>query len=111
DSASAPASRTVSFMSRTSRASAAVSTVATPSPRASASAKRQSFDAHGGSIDAIAKFQIVRRHHRLEDFEQVTGDGHLADRIAELAVLDPEAGGAAAIVAGDAVDAGADQVG
>ena len=36
------------------------------------------------------------------------GDGDLADRIGRLAVLNPEAGGAAAVVAGHAVDARAD---
>ena len=46
-----------------------------------------------------------------EHVDQMSGDRHLADRIGELAVLDPEAGGAAAVVAGHHVDAHADQVG
>src|SRR4051794_26724457 len=103
DSASAPASRTVSVSSAASRA-LIVSSV-------SASAKRQSLDAHGRRIDAVAEFQIVGRRHRLEYRQQVAGDRHLAHRIGDLAVLDPEAGGAAAVVAGDTVYAGADQVG
>src|SRR5215831_17469134 len=38
-------------------------------------------------------------------------DRDLAHWIGDLAIFDPETGGAAAIVAGDAVDAGADQIG
>ena len=41
----------------------------------------------------------------------MAGDRDLADRKGELATLDPEAGGAAAVVAGDDVGAHADQVG
>src|SRR3954467_4772190 len=97
-SARAPASRTVSLSKAASRfMSCAKFPCCTPS--ALASAKRQSLDAHRRRIDAIAEFQIVGRHHRLEDLEQMTGDGDLADRIADLAILDPEAGSTAAIVA------------
>src|SRR3954468_24558032 len=41
----------------------------------------------------------------------MAGDRHLAHGISEFAVLDPEAGGAATAMAGDAVDARADQIG
>src|SRR5438876_11777746 len=99
DSASAPASRTVAFNKSASRA------------RSLASAKRQSLDAHRRRVDAVAEFQNVGGLHRLEDLEQVSRDRHLAHRMGDLAVLDPEAGRAAAVVAGDAVDAGADQIG
>jgi PmbA protein len=34
----------------------------------------------------------------------VAGDRHFAHRVSDLAVLDPEPGGAAAVIAGDAVD-------
>src|SRR5690242_8925285 len=95
--ASSPASRTVSFSNLASRPSA--------------SAKRQSLDAHCRRVDAIAEFQIVRDRHRFEYLEEVAGDGHLAHRIGDLAVLDPEARRAATVIAGDAVDAGTDQVG
>src|SRR3954469_11764518 len=103
DLASAPASRTTVVKSCASRASR--------SALSSTAAKRQALDAQGRRVDAVAEFQIVGRNQRLEDVEQVAGDGHLADGIGDLAVLDPEAGGAAAVVAGDAVDAGTDQVG
>src|SRR5258708_11621011 len=99
DSASAPASRTLAFNSSASRAAGL------------ASAKRQSLDAYRRRIDAVAEFQIVGGDHRLEDLEQMALDRHLAHGIGELAVLDPEAGGAAAVIAGDAADAGADQIG
>src|ERR1039458_8716839 len=42
---------------------------------------------------------------------QVAGDGDLFDRVGELAVLDPEAGGALGVVAGDEVDAEAHGLG
>src|SRR5262245_23685233 len=103
DLASRPASRTVSVKSAASWASA--------SPRSSTSAKGQPFDAQRRRVDAVAEFEIVRWSHRLEHLEQMARDGHLADGIGELAVLDPESGSAAAVVAGDAVDAGTDQVG
>ena len=62
-------------------------------------------------IGAVAEFEIVGRRQRAEHVEQMAGDGDLAHRIGALAVLDPEAGGAAAVVAGHHVDAHADQVG
>ena len=42
---------------------------------------------------------------------QVAGDGDLLHRVADLAALDPVAGGAARVVAGDQVDALAEQLG
>src|SRR5882724_11961604 len=106
DSPSAPASRTVS----TSTMASCARKLPFPAP-ALASAKRQSLDAHRWRIDAIAELQIVGRHHRFEDIEKVPRDRHLAHRIGDLAVLDQEAGCAAAVVAGHAIDAGADQIG
>src|SRR5581483_8827978 len=104
DCARLPASRIVSCSKAASRVNVVVS-------EKSASAKRQPLDAHRRRIDAVAELEIVGRLHRFEDLEQMAGDRHLADGIGELAILDPEAGGAAAVIAGDAVDAGADQIG
>src|ERR1044072_1464331 len=106
DSASAPASRTVSASSAPVRA-----TAASPAMSASASANRQSLDAQRRCIDAVAEFQIVGGNQRFEHLEQMSGNRHFAHRIGDLAVLDPEPGRAAAVVAGNAVDAGADQIG
>src|SRR3954463_4599266 len=91
DSASAPASRTVSVSSAASRALIASSV--------SASAKRQALDAQRRRVDAVTEFQIVGRDQRFEHRQQMARDRHLADGIGELAVLDPEAGRAAAVVA------------
>src|SRR4029079_11758571 len=102
ENASAPASRTVSCSSAASRAQIA-------SAR-SASAKRQALDAQRRRIDAVAEFQVVGGNQRFEHRQQMAGDRHLADGKGNLAVLDPESGGAAAVIAGHAVDAGADQV-
>ena len=52
-----------------------------------------------------------RRRQRFEHVEQVASDRHFAHRVGKLAILDPETGRAAAIVAGDQIDARADQVG
>src|SRR5262245_14777694 len=106
DSARRPASRTLSVRSAASRVRLFPST-----RTGSASAKRQTLDAHRRRIDAVAEFQIVGGLHRLEDVEQMARDRDFADGIGDLAVVDPEAGGAPAVIAGDAVDAGADQVG
>ena len=57
------------------------------------------------------KIEIVGRRHRAEDVEQMPGDGDFADRVSALAVLDPEAGSAAAVIAGHHAGAAADQVG
>src|SRR3954467_552482 len=97
DSASAPASRTAS-------ASSAPSPAMIRSLRLSAltSANRQSLDAQRRRIDAVAEFQIVGRRERFEHLDQMTGDGHFAHRKGNLAVLDPESGCAAAVIAGDA---------
>src|SRR5882724_5290779 len=101
--ASAPASRTASVSSAASRA-VTFSAV-------SASAKRQALDAQRRRINAVAEFQVVGGDQRFEHRQQMARDRHLADGVGDLAVLDPEAGCAAAVIAGDAVDAGADQVG
>src|SRR3954447_6152780 len=103
DKASAPASRTVSFSSSASRARI-LSAI-------SASAKREALDAQRRRVDAILEFQIVGGHQRFEHRQQMPRDRHLADRIGDLAVLDPETGGATAVIAGHAVDTGADQIG
>src|SRR5262245_38867329 len=103
DLASRPASRTVSVRSAASRASVVSGS--------STSAKGQPFDAQRRCVDAIAEFEVVGGHQRLEHVEQMAGDGHLADGISDLAVLDPETGSAAAVIAGHAVDAGTNQVG
>src|SRR5439155_545124 len=103
DNASAPASRTVSRNSAASRAQI-LSAV-------SASAKRQALDAQRRRVDAVAEFQVVGGDQRLEHRQQMARDRHLADRVRDLAILYPEAGSAAAVIAGHAVDAGSDQVG
>src|SRR5581483_9237943 len=100
DKARAPACRTVSVRRAASRARFS----GYRSFPASPSAKGQSLDSQRRRVDAITKHQIVRRRQRFEHIEQVTRDRHFAHRIGDLAVLDPEAGGAAAVVAGHAID-------
>src|ERR1051325_3055063 len=72
DSASAPASRTVSASSALVRARAA-----SPAIPASASANRQSLDAQRRRIDAIAEFQIVGGRERFEHLEQMSRAGQI----------------------------------
>src|SRR6188508_2296535 len=71
----------------------------------------QTLDAQGGCVGAVAEFQIVGRRQRPEYLKQIACDGDLAHRISAFSVFDPEAGGAAAVIAGDHVGARADQVG
>src|SRR5262245_45237186 len=76
DSASAPASRTVSRNSAASRAQifSAVS----------ASAKRQPLDAQRRRVDAVAELQVIGGNERLEHRQQMARDRHLADGICDL---------------------------
>src|SRR5512140_1414413 len=71
ESASAPASCTVSLSRSASRFIRSSRLVP-----ALASAKRQSLDSHGRRVDAVAKFQIVGRRHRFEYLEQMARDRH-----------------------------------
>src|SRR5438132_737716 len=61
-------------------------------------------DPQGRGVGAGLEFEIVGGLEAGEDVLQVAGDRHLADREGDLALVDPEAGGTAAIVAGDPVD-------
>src|SRR3982074_1732368 len=81
DSPSAPASRTVAASKAESRfrmsARAGASSLIAS---ALASANRQPLDAQRRCIDAVAEFQIVGGHQRLEHLEQVSGDRHFTHR-------------------------------
>ena len=55
-------------------------------------------------------FEVVAAESAVH-VEQIAGDGDLGDRRRQLALVDDEARGAAAIVAGDRIDALADQLG
>src|SRR5688572_16868177 len=76
-----------------------------------------SRDGHVVDQDRAAGAAAAHQHvaadgaDALEDVAQVAGDGDLLHRVADLAALDPVAGGAARIVSGDEVDAVAEQLG
>src|SRR5580765_6147853 len=76
-----------------------------------------SRDGHVVDQDRAAGTAAAHQHvaadrgHALEDVAQVAGDGDLLHRVADLAAFHPVAGGAARIVAGDEVDAVAEQLG
>src|SRR5581483_2754161 len=99
--ASAPASRTA-LASRAANGTRSSTSVACNSEALHAQRRR---------IGAVAEGQVVRRREACEHFVEMAGDGDFADRIGPHAVLDPEAGGAAAVLAGHGVDAHADQIG
>ena len=64
-----------------------------------------------GADVAPRNTQVVPDHLDAgEHVAQVAGDGHLLDRVGELAVLDPEPGGAARVVARHQVHAEPDQL-
>src|SRR5438067_958621 len=77
---------------------------------ASAAGNRQALYAQGRRIRAETKLEIVCRRQTLKYVDQVTRNRHLAHRIAALATHDPKAGSAAAVIAGDEIDAGADEI-
>src|SRR5580704_17673921 len=64
---------------------------------------RHPVNSHRRRIGGALELQIVRGRHRQEHVLEIARDRDAAHRIGELAVLDPEARGAAAVVAGDAV--------
>src|SRR5262249_17223719 len=100
-SASSPAARTASARN-----------VVMPTLAArSASGNGQALHTHGRSIGAPAEFEVVGGRERGVHGDQIAGDRDFAYRVGALAVLNPEAAGTAAIVAGDAIDAEADQLG
>src|SRR3954471_2249827 len=64
-----------------------------------------------GRAAAAHQHVAADRADALEHVSQITGDGDLLHRIADLAAFDPVAGGAARVVAGDEVDAVAEELG
>src|SRR5476649_1906716 len=72
---------------------------------------RHPFNSYRRRVGRALELQVVGGRQGQEHVLEVARDGDAAHRIGELAVLDPEARGAAAVVAGDAVDTGADHVG
>src|SRR5262249_45834426 len=101
-SAISPASRT---------ASANCAAVAAARALRSTSCNGQTLHPNGRPIGAGAELEIVRRLEAREHRDEAAGDRDLAHRVAAAALLDPEPGGAAAVVAGDRIDAHADQLG
>src|SRR5947209_2112170 len=106
ESASLPASCTVFFSSAASRIRNLLDSVPLLT-----SANRQFLDPHRRSIHPKTKFQVVGRRQPFEHLKQMARNRDLADRVGDLAVLDPESGCATTIVASHAVDARANQVG
>src|SRR5215204_2838280 len=89
-SASAPASVTA-CLSRSAMCSRGIS--------ASVTGNGEPLHPHGRRIGPIAELQIIGGRERAEHIEQMARDGHLAHRIRELALLDPETGRAHAVIA------------
>src|SRR4029079_6548929 len=71
----------------------------------------ETLHADGRRIGAVAELEIVCRRQRGEHLGEIAGNRNFADREGRFAILDPEAGRAAAVIAGDLVDAHADQTG
>lgn len=55
--------------------------------------------AQGWDIDAAGEFEVAGGGKMREHVAQVAGDGHFVDGESDLAILDPESGGGAAVVA------------
>src|ERR1700722_5136510 len=101
ESASAPASRTDAARRSAARVRS------TPS----VACNRQALQAHGRRVRPVTECQIVRWFEASEHFQELAGDRDFAHRISQFAILDPETGGAAAIIARHHVDTHADQAG
>src|SRR5262245_63893307 len=71
----------------------------------------ETLHAHRRRIGPETELQIVRGKECLEHVDQISGDRYFADWITAFAILDPEAAGAAAVVAGHVIDAHTDEVG
>src|SRR5262245_27849786 len=71
----------------------------------------QPLDPDRWCVGSVPEFQIIGGDERCKDLVEVTSDGDLAHRIGQFPAFDPKAGRAAAVVAGDHVDAHPDQVG
>src|SRR5262249_20148076 len=81
------------------------------SARPSCSGNGHLRDEGGGGIDGAAQFEIVGRLEVAKHGLEIGGNGDLAYRKGHRAVFDPEAGGAAAVIAGDTVHPHADELG
>src|SRR5262249_37152129 len=69
------------------------------------------FYSHRRRVGRALELQVAGRRQVEEHVLEIARHGDAAHRPGALAVLDPEAGGAAAVVAGDSVHAKADQIG
>src|SRR5471032_370263 len=104
-----PASRTVSS---SSFRSCGALPYAAASPRCRSSAgKGHAFDADGGRVDAVAEFQVVGGNEMGKHVLEISRDGDFGNRKGDLAILDPEPGRAAAVIAGHAINSHAHQFG
>src|SRR5688572_11460253 len=75
------------------------------------SSDSHAIDPNGRRVHAVAELQIAGRLQFAEYVLEIAGNRQFADGVGDLAVLDPEAGSAAAVIAGDAVDAHAHKFG
>ena len=76
--------------------------------RPSGSRHNHPVDAQAGGVDAVFEGEVIGGDDGLPHLGDVSGDGHLTDRVSNLPFFDPEAARAAAVVAGDNVGAAAD---
>src|SRR3569833_3220865 len=92
-------------------ASRTVSSSNLRSSDASGAGKCHALDADGGGVCAMAEFQVAGRRQAGEHVLEIAGDGDFGYWDSDLAIFDPETGGAAAVIAGHAIDTHAHQFG
>ena len=81
-------------------------------PNYSIARDRHPIDEYRSALARASPQDIVtHRLDALEHFLEIARDGDLLHRIGDLAALHPEAGGTARVVAGDLIDAHAEQLG
>jgi hypothetical protein len=81
-------------------------------PAASVAGNSQSINQYRAAANVVPRIHILAdRTQAAKDFFEVTGNGHFINRILDLTVLNPEAGGTPGIVPSDHVDAKTNQFG
>src|SRR5438309_11994661 len=102
---------TIRLFAPHAKAGAAKAVLGATNRTGSGAGDRHPVDAQGRRVHRLAKLEVVGRGEAPIHVEEVAGDGDFGDRRADLAILDQEAAGAPAVIAGAAVPPLPEQLG